>query len=95
MSIIVLIFYIEGVGMISDEELLAKVEADEDLTVNEIKRYNQLVKPQKQVYGQYGTLKRIYLEDKESIGQSLIFPNICTAWTSRQRICTMFSMQSF
>ncbi len=50
--------------MISDEELLAKVEADEGLTVDEIKRYNQLVKPQKQVYGKYGTLKRMYLEDE-------------------------------
>ncbi len=49
--------------MISDEELLAKVEADEGLTVDEIKRYNQLVKPQKHVYGKYGTLKRKYLED--------------------------------
>ena len=50
--------------MISDKELLAKVEADEGLTVEEVKRYQQLVKPQKQVYGKYGTLKRKYLEDR-------------------------------
>lgn len=50
--------------MISDKELLAKVEANEGLTVDEIKRYQQLVKPQKQIYGKYGTLKRKYLEDK-------------------------------
>jgi hypothetical protein len=50
--------------MISDKELLAKVEANEDLTVEEIKRYSELVKPQKQVYGKYGTLKHEYLEDK-------------------------------
>ena len=49
--------------MISDKQLLAKVEADEDLTLEEVKRYRQLVKPVKQVYGKYGTLKRKYLED--------------------------------
>ena len=47
----------------TDKELLAKAEANECLMVNEIKRYQQLVKPQKHVYGKYGTLKRKYLED--------------------------------
>ena len=50
--------------MISNRELLAQVEANECLTVEEIKRYRELVKPQKQVYGKFGTLKRKYLEDK-------------------------------
>lgn len=50
--------------MITDRQLLAKAEAGEGLTVNEIKRYQKLVKPQKHVYGKYGTLKRKYLEDK-------------------------------
>ncbi|MCM1295826.1 MAG: TnpV protein [Muribaculaceae bacterium] len=50
--------------MISDKELLAKAETDEGLTVDEIKRYRQLVKPQKHVYGKYGTLKKLYLQDK-------------------------------
>lgn len=50
--------------MVTDIELLAKAETDEGLTVDEIKQYNQLVKPKKQVYGKYGTLKRMYLEDK-------------------------------
>lgn len=50
--------------MISDKELLAKVEAGEGLTVDEVKRYQELVKPQKHVYGKWGTLKRKYLEDK-------------------------------
>ena len=50
--------------MITDRQLLAKAEAGEGLTVDEIKRYQELVKPQKQVYGKYGTLKRKYLEDK-------------------------------
>ena len=64
MSIIVLIFYIEGVGMITDRQLLAKAEAGEGLTVDEIKRYQKLVKPQKHVYGKWGTLKRKYLDDR-------------------------------
>lgn len=50
--------------MVTDKVLLAKAETDEGLTVDEIKRYQELVKPQKQVYGKYGTLKRKYLEDR-------------------------------
>ena len=49
--------------MITDRQLLAKVEADEGLTVEEIKRYRRLVKPQKHIYGKYGTLKLKYLQD--------------------------------
>ena len=49
--------------MISDKQLLSKVKSNEDLTVDEVKRYYQNTKPQKQVYGKYGTLKRKYLED--------------------------------
>ena len=48
----------------TDAEILRKAESNEGLTVDEIKRYQQLVKPQKHVYGKYGTLKRKYLEDK-------------------------------
>ena len=50
--------------MITDRQLLAKAEAGEGLTVDEIKRYQKLVKPQKHVYGKWGTFKRKYLEDK-------------------------------
>ena len=50
--------------MITDRQLLAKVEADKGLTVDEIKRYQKLVIPQKHVYGKWGTLIRKYLEDK-------------------------------
>ena len=50
--------------MITDRQLFAKVEANEGLTVDEIKRYQKLVKPQKHGYGKWGTLKRKYLEDK-------------------------------
>ena len=49
--------------MITGRQLLAKAEANEGLTVDEIKRYQKLVKPQKHVYGKWGTLKRKYLED--------------------------------
>ncbi len=48
----------------TDKDLLKKVERNEGLTVDEIKRYKQIVKPQKHVYGKYGTLKRKYLEGK-------------------------------
>ena len=48
----------------TDAELLRKAESNVGLTVDEIKRYQQLVKPQKHVYGKYGTLKLKYLEDK-------------------------------
>ena len=47
----------------TDRELIAKADSDEGLTVEEIKRYHELVKPQKHVYGKYGTLKRKYLEE--------------------------------
>lgn len=50
--------------MLNDKQLLEKVNSGEDLTVDEIKRYKELARPQKHVYGKYGTLKRKYLEDK-------------------------------
>lgn len=50
--------------MLNDKRLLEKVNEGKNLTVPEIKRYQQLVKPQKHVYGKYGILKRKYLEDK-------------------------------
>ena len=37
--------------MIDDKTLIAKADAGEGLTVEEIKRYQQLVKPQHHVYG--------------------------------------------
>lgn len=46
-----------------DKEILKKAEAGEGLTVAEIKRYQELVKPQKHIYGKYGTLAKIYLEE--------------------------------
>ena len=45
-------------------KVMRKAEAGEGLTVEEIKIYNANVKPQKHVYGKYGTLAKQYLEDK-------------------------------
>ena len=49
--------------MIDDKALIAKADAGEGLTVEEIKRYQQLVKPQHHVYGKYGTLALKYMEE--------------------------------
>ena len=46
------------------QKIIAKAERGEGLTVAEIKVYQENVKPVKQVYGKYGTLKRKYLEEK-------------------------------
>ena len=46
------------------QKVIAKAERNEGLTVEEIKVYQANVKPVKQVYGKYGTLKRKYLEEK-------------------------------
>ena len=45
-------------------KVMRKAEAGEGLTVAEIKVYQKAVKPEKQVYGKYGTLAKRYLEDK-------------------------------
>lgn len=46
------------------QKIIKKVEDGDELTVEEIKIYQKVVKPLKQVYGKYGTLKRKYLEYK-------------------------------
>ena len=48
----------------NNAEILRKAERGEGLTAEEVMLYQKLVKPQKHVYGKYGTLKRKYLEDK-------------------------------
>lgn len=47
----------------SVEEVIKKAEANEGLTVEEVKIYQQAVKPQKHVYGKYGTLAKQYIEE--------------------------------
>ncbi len=46
------------------KEVIAKADRGEGLTVEEIKVYQKAVKPEKHVYGKYGTLKKNYLEEK-------------------------------
>lgn len=48
----------------NNAEILKNAERGEGLTAEEVLQYQKLVKPQKHVYGKYGTLKRKYLEDK-------------------------------
>ena len=45
-------------------KVIRKAEAGEGLTVAEIKVYQKAVKPEKHVYGKYGTLAKKNLEDK-------------------------------
>lgn len=50
--------------MTKKEQVIMKAERGEGLTVDEIKIYTESVKPVKHVYGKYGTLKKLYLEEK-------------------------------
>ena len=52
------------------EEIIKKAERNEGLTVEEIKIYQQAVKPRKHVYGKYGTLAKQYIE-KHNFGKLL------------------------
>ena len=45
------------------QEILRKAEANEGMTVAEIKAYQKMVKPQKHVYGKYGTMAKHYIEE--------------------------------
>lgn len=45
------------------DEILMKAQNGEGLTVEEIKVYQSIVKQVKQVYGKYGTLAKIYLQE--------------------------------
>lgn len=48
-------------------EVMAKAENGEGLTVEEIKVYQANVRPIHHVYDKYGTLAKIYLEDKGTL----------------------------
>lgn len=60
-------------------EVIRKANSGEGLTVEEIKIYNANVKPQKHVYGKYGTLAKSISKIKGSTGRLQISPNIYTA----------------
>lgn len=47
----------------NDKELIAKAERDEPLTVEEVIRYNELVKPVEHKYGKYGSLALKYMQE--------------------------------
>lgn len=50
--------------MTKQEQVILKAEHGEGLTVEEVKIYQEAVKPVRHVYGKYGTLKKKYLEEK-------------------------------
>lgn len=52
------------------EEIIKKADLGEGLTVEEVKIYQQAVKPKKHVYGKYGTLAKQYIE-KHNFGKLL------------------------
>ncbi len=56
-------------------ELLAKVERDEELTLEEICEYEKIYQPIKHTYGKYGTLAKIYLEQHNQ-GKRMLIDNI-------------------
>ena len=45
------------------QEIIAKADRGEGLTEEEIKIYRAAVKPQKHLYGKYGSLAKKYLEE--------------------------------
>lgn len=45
------------------QQVIMKAEQGQGLTLEEIKIYQEAVKPEKHVYGKYGTLKKKYLEE--------------------------------
>lgn len=48
------------------EEILEKAAADEEMTVEEIMQYHEIVEPKVHTYGKYGTLAKEYLEKHNS-----------------------------
>lgn len=56
-------------------DVLKKVEEDEGLTADEVRVYNEAVKPQKQVYGKYGSLAKEYLSEHDTARYWLMIAN--------------------
>lgn len=50
--------------MTKQEQVILKAEQGQGLTVEEVRIYQEAVKPVRHVYGKYGTLKKKYLEEK-------------------------------
>ena len=49
----------------NDKEIIEKADRGEQLTVEEVIRYNEIVKPVNHVYGKYGTLALKYIEEHQ------------------------------
>ena len=47
------------------QEIKRKAEANERLTVAEIRAYQKMVKPVKHVYGKYGSMAKQYIEEHD------------------------------
>ena len=43
--------------------LLERVANNEELTIKEVREYQKYVKPEKQVYGKYGSLAKMHIEE--------------------------------
>lgn len=57
------------------QEIIAKADRGEGLTEEEVRLYQKVVKPQKQVYGKYGTLALKYLEEN-NVGKYWAIENL-------------------
>ncbi len=57
------------------QKVIEKANKGEGLTVEEIKIYQAVVKPEKHVYGKYGTLAKQYLEE-HNFGKLLTIENV-------------------
>ena len=57
------------------QEVIAKANRGEGLTEEEIKVYRSAVKPEKQVYGKYGTLALKYMEE-HNVGKLWAIENL-------------------
>ncbi len=57
------------------QKVIEKANKGEGLTVEEIKIYQAVVKPEKHVYGKYGTLAKQYLEE-HNFGKLLTIENL-------------------
>ena len=57
------------------QEVIAKADRGEGLTEEEIKVYRSAVKPEKHLYGKYGTLAKKYLEE-HNIGKFWAIENL-------------------
>ena len=57
------------------QEIIAKADRGEGLTEEEIKIYRAAVKPQKHLYGKYGSLAKKYLEE-HNVGKFWAIENL-------------------